>query len=80
MINHIRIMSRESGLIVSFGGDTPPTFIDLIGSTKFVLHLLMNRVSKDSSQCRYQEYLQKNIFLPFILVSSRVEILGESFL
>ena len=25
MINHIRIMSRESGLIVSFDGDTAPT-------------------------------------------------------
>ena len=26
MINHFRIMSRESGLIISFGGDTAPTF------------------------------------------------------
>ena len=30
MINHIRIMSRESGLIVSFGGDTARNWLHLL--------------------------------------------------
>ena len=38
-------MSRESGLIVSFGGDTPPTFTDLKDYTKFVLQTFVNEQS-----------------------------------